>query len=307
MKIAVKNNQVKTNFAAAAKPAVAQTKAEEVKSDADSMVDTIVDNTYLSANYAASGLSGIISGAGAFVTAGVPETVKAAGSALKNLYKAETIGPTIKTIGLAAAVPIAVVGGVVAAPVSLVMGLVKGIGEVDSGTPRQFTIGEATSKAYDGVNSSLSEFGEDIRTGLAEFGDEKLEPGEKPFDIPLFKLAKTVAMGAAGAIVGGAAGIASMAGSMVTETAKGVTSSLTSDKLNIAEKAFSAGTSVIGAAGHSVSFGVRTALGTFANSLENTWDNDSLTAGAKGIIKDAAEGVAVSVAPRTTLLEEKSA
>lgn len=303
MKVAINTPQVRPQQAKAPKADAPKVSTP----DTAALVDRIVDNTYLSANYAASGLSGTVSGAASWVTKGAPETVKIAGSALKNLWKAETIGPTIKTLGMVAAAPLIAAVGLIALPVAAGMGLFQGVGEVDNKIPRQFTVSQATKEAYTEVGNSLSEFGKETRESLAEFGNEKLEPGEKPFDIPLFKLAKTVVMGAAGAAIGGIAGLVSGAASMVTESAKGVVKSMTASELNIGEKVFSAGTSVLSGAAHGVSFGVRTALGTFANSVGTTWDKDSLVEGAKGIYNDAKGGISASVAPHTVLLEEKPA
>ena len=302
MNVAIKSPQIKPQQAKAPKA-----EAPAPKSDTEALVDKIVDNTYLSANYAASGLSGTVSGAASWFTKGAPATIKIAGSAVKNVWKAETIGPTIKTLGVVAAAPLVVAGGIIALPVAAGMGLFQGAGEVDNDVPRQFTVGKATKEAYTEVGNDLAEFGNDVQESLAEFGNEKLEEGEKPFDIPLIKLGKTIIAGAIGAAVGGVAGLVSGAASMVSEGAKGVAKSLTADELNVAEKVFSAGTSVVSGAAHGVSYGIRTALGTFANSVGTTWDKDSLVEGGKGIFNDAKDGIAASVAPHTVLLEEKPA
>ena len=284
----------------AAKPAE-QTKAEPPKSD--TMVEKIVDNTYLSANYAASGLSGAASGLGAWATTGVPQTFKSTASILTNVAKTEKIGPTLKTLALVSAVPVMTIGGAIAAPISLLAGVWQGAGEVDSSKPRQFTVGQAAGEAYKEVKNGLNSVAKGIQEEMQELGNYKLEPGEKPIDIPLIKAGKTLLMGAIGAAVGGIAGLVSAVAATATEGAKGITQAFTDEKLNIAEKFVAAGVSAVSAPIHGGLYGLRTGLATLGNSMGKTWDKDSVVAGAKSIINDAKVGVAASVAPRTVLTQ----
>lgn len=285
-----------------ARPAQSSQAAEPPKSD--STVEKIVDNTYLSANYAASGLSGGASGLGAWGTS-MPDTLRSTGSVLKNVYKSEKIGPTLRTLGLVAAVPVMAVGTAIAAPVSLFAGIWQGVKEVDSTVPRQFTVSQAAGEAYKDVGQGLSSVNKGIQEAMTEFGNIKLKPGEKPIDIPLIKAGKTLAMGAVGVMVGGAAGLVSAFAATVSEGAKGIVSAFGDSNLNIAEKFVAAGTSVVSAPVHGVLYGLRTGLATASNAVGQTWDKDSLTEGAKSIIKDVSVGVAASVAPHTVLTQEK--
>lgn len=267
------------------------------------MVEKIVDNTYLSANYAASGLAGAFSGTGAWVTTGVPQTLKSTASILTNVAKTEKIGPTLKTLALVAAVPVMAVGGAVALPVSLLAGVWQGAGEVDNSIPRQFTVTQASKEAYTEVKDGLNSVGKGIQEEMKELGDYKLKPGEKPIDIPLIKAGKTLIMGAIGAAVGGIAGAVSALGATATEGAKGIGQAFSDDNLNIAEKFVAAGASVVAAPLHGAMYGIRTGLATFGNSLATTWDKDSVVAGAQSIINDAKVGVSASVAPKTVLTQ----
>lgn len=273
----------------------------------DTIVETIIDKTYLSANYAGSALAGATTGTGAWVTGGLPEAVKTTGSMVKNIIKTEKYGPVLKTVAATAALAGGIVGGAVSLPVSTIWGAFEGTGPVDNNVPRQFTIGEGAKAAYSDVKSGLNKFGAGIREDMEELGNYKLQPGEKAVEIPLIRAAKTIVMGAVGAVIGGAVGIATAAASAVTETAKGVGAAFADDRLNIAEKVFSGAASAIGGAAHGVSYGVRSGLSTLARTIDTTWDKDSLIEGGRTLFGEAGVSLSASVAPRATLLEEKAA
>lgn len=278
----------------------------KAKSSSDTLVEQIVDKTYLSANYAASGLAGAASGTGAWVSTGIPTTLKATGSAVANILKTEKFGPVLKGVAATGALVAGVAGGIIAAPVSLFSGIWQGAGEVDNNVPRQFTVSQASKEAYTEVRDGLKEFGQGIQEDMQRLGDYKLKPGERPIEIPLVRAAKTLVMGSVAAVVGGAVGIATAATSAITEAGKGIVSAFADDRLNIAEKVFSSATSVVGAAAHGLSFGVRSGFSTLGQGIGDTWDK-GVVAGAKSIFSEASNSIAASVAPRSTLLEEKPA
>ena len=300
MRISVKN-QVKPYISAP------KTEQQPPKSGSDSMVEKIVDGTYLSANYAASGLSGGISGLGAFGRSGITQTVKTGASILYNVARTEKLGPTLKTLALVAAVPVTAAAGALTAPISLLAGVWQGAGEVESSTPRQFTVTQASKEAYTEVKGGINNFAGDIQEEMKELGEYKLKPGEKAIEIPLIKLGKTLIMGTIGAAVGGIAGAVSAIGATATEAATGVVGALSDENLNVGQKLFAAGTSVVSAPVHGVIYGGRTALGTIGGALAETWDEDSMTEGAKSILADAKVGVSASVAPEKTLVQEREA
>lgn len=279
----------------------------ERRSSSDSIVEQIVDKTYLSANYAASGLAGVFSGGGAYVTGGLPEAFRTTGNAVKNIVKTEKYGPVLKAVAATAALAGGTIAGVLAAPTSLVWGALEATGPIDNSVPRQFTVGQGAREAYRDVKGGFNKFGASIREDMEELGNYKLKPGERAIEIPLVRAGRTIIMGAVGAVVGGAVGIVTAAASAVAETAKGIGAAFTDDRLNIAEKAFSGVTSVIGGAVHGLSYGVRSGFATFGKTVEASWDKESIVASGKAMVAEAGTSISASVAPRKTLLEEKPA
>ena len=301
MNISVNNN---TNLIRNSYTSTPQAAPAEAKSSSDTMVERIVDKTYLSANYAASGLAGAASGTGAWVTTGIPTAIKTTGSAVVNILKTEKYGPVLKGVAATGALVAGVAGGAIAAPVALFSGIWQGAGEVDRSVPRQFTVSQASQEAYSEVRDGLKDFGKGIQEDMQRLGDYKLSPGERPIEIPLIRAAKTLVMGSVAAVVGGAIGIASAAAATVSEAGKGIVEAFTDERLNVAEKVFSSATSVVGAAAHGVGFGLASGLSTFGQGVGQTWDK-GVVAGAKSIFSEAGNSLATAVAPRTTLLEEK--
>lgn len=277
------------------------------RASSDTIVEQIVDKTYLSANYAASGLAGAVSGGGAYLTGAVPEAFRTTGNAVKNIIKTEKYGPVLKAVAATATLAAGTVAGVLAAPVSLVWGAFEGVGPIDNSVPRQFTVGQGAKEAYRDVKGGFNKFGAGIREDMEELGNYKLKPGERAIEIPLVRAGRTIIMGAVGAVVGGAVGLVTAAASTVTEVAKGIGAAFTDDRLNIAEKAFSGVASVVGGAVHGVSYGVRSGFATLGKTVEAAWDKESIVASGKALFTEASTSVAASVAPRKTLLEETPA
>jgi hypothetical protein len=226
---------------------------------------------------------------------------------VKNILKTEKYGPVLKGVAATGALAAGAIAGVLAAPVSLIWGAVECVRPVDNNVPRQFTIAQGASEAYRDVKGGFNKFGADIREDMEELGNHKLQPGEKPIEIPLVRAGRTIIMGAVGAVVGGAVGIVTAATSTVTEVARGIGAAFTDDRLNIAEKGFSAVTSVIGGAVHGLSYGVRSGFATFGKTVEASWEKESIVAAGKALVGEASTSFSASVAPRKTLLEERPA
>lgn len=268
------------------------------------LVERIVDKTVLSANYMASTLSGAAGGAGAFARSVVGTTVGTTAAAFTNLWKAETVGPNLKVLGSAFLLPAAAVAVAVSAPVSLVAGMVYGAGQVDSSKPREFTVSAAGVAGYGKTRAGWEKAGKALQEGLADLGNEKLQPGEKPLDIPILKTAKTLAVGVASAAVGGIAGAVCAVVSAGRQIGAGVARAVTDPNLNLPGKAIAAAGAVVGGAVQGVTYGLATGVSVVGTGFSETWKQDSLVGGTKAVMGHAGRSIAAAAAPERTLLEE---
>lgn len=166
----------------------------------DGLVEEIVDKTYLSANFAASGLAGAVSGASAWVTSGLPETAKTTGSAISDIWRTEKFGPILRGVAATGALVSGVAAGLLGAPLAIAGGLFYGAGQVDRSVPRQFTVGQAAQHSYKELGEDFEVTGRDVRKTFQHLGDYKLKPGENPLEIPLVRLTKTAAVGTTAAV-----------------------------------------------------------------------------------------------------------
>lgn len=269
------------------------------------VVDQVVDKTFLSANFTASTLTGGIGGIGGYAREVVPAALKTTASLYSNLWKAETVGPNLKIIGSLVAAPAMAAVAVLGLPVAAITGLYQGAQEVDSSKPRQFTIGPALREGFSEVKGALQEGTQSMQKSLAEFGAEKLEAGEKPIDIPIMKTGKTIAMAAAGAAIGGIAGLVSACVGTVRESVAGIGQAFGDENLNLPGKLVASAGAVLGGAVHGVSYGLATAVSITGRGIGETWDKDSMVQGGKMILNQAANSVSASFAPKATLLQER--
>ena len=269
------------------------------------MVDKIIDKTYLTANFTASTLSGGVAGLGAYARAAAPATLKSTASLYKNLWKAETIGPNLKILGSLVAAPLMLAGGVLGLPVSLIAGMYQGGDEVDSSKPRQFTIAQATKEGYGQTKAGWESVSKSAIEAFEEMGTEKLAEGEKPLDIPIIKSLKTLAIGATAAAVGGIAGVVSALVSTVRQVGAGIGNSFGDESLNLGGKLLGSAGAVLGGAVHGVTYGLTTALSVTGHGFAETWKKDSLVEGGQKVFNQAWNSLAASAAPRATLLQEK--
>lgn len=270
------------------------------------MVDRVVDKTFLGANYTASAFSGTVGGLGGYARSVVPSTLKAAAAIVPNLWKAETIGPNLKILGTVAALPAVAAGAVVGLPVSLVAGLYHGASEVDSSKPRQFTIGPALREGYGDVKGGWEKMTEGIQKGMTDFAAEKLGEGEKPLDIPIIKTGKALAMGVAGAAIGGVAGLVSACVGTIRESAAGIGQAFKDENLNLPGKVIASAGAVVGGVVHGLTYGVATTVSIAGKGMAETWKQDSMVGGGKAIAQQAGKSVAASFNPKGTLLQERA-
>ncbi len=267
------------------------------------MVEKVVDRTILSANYLGSSLSGAAGGLGAFGSEAVQASVGTTASALVNLWKTETIGPNLKILGSLAAAPLVAAGAAVALPVCAVTGLFHGAQTVDRSAPRELTLGQAAVNGFEKTRQRFQDHTSEIRQDLAEFGSRKLEDGEKPIDIPLIKTAKTLAMGAAAAAVGGVTGVVCALVGTVRQVGVGLIRTLGDPNLNVPGKVLAGAGAVIGGTVQGLAFGTGSAVSILGKGLTETWKRDSIMQGTQAILRHAVESIKTAAAPETTLLE----
>ncbi len=268
------------------------------------MVERLVDRTILSANYLGSSLSGAVGGLGAFGSEAVQASVGTTASALVNLWKTETIGPNLKILGTLAAAPLVAAGAAVALPVCAVAGLVHGARTVDRSAPRELTLGQAAVNGFEKTRQGFQGFSSELRQDLAELGARKLEDGEKPIDIPLIKTAKTLAMGAAAAAVGGVTGVVCALVGTARQVGAGLSRTLGDPNLNIPGKVLAGAGAVIGGTVQGLAFGTGSAVSILGKGLTETWKKDSIVQGGQAILRHAVASVRTAAAPESTLLEE---
>jgi hypothetical protein len=271
------------------------------------MVDMMVDKTYLGANYTAASVSGAGCGIGAFATSAPGAALKTTVSLIQNLRKAEKLGPNLTFLGCLAAAPVVLGATAIGLPVSMIAGMVKGAGQVDSSKPRDFCISQAGSTAYSKVSEGWKNTAESCIRELNDFGAEKLEPGQKAFDIPIMATVKTVAMGAAGLAIGGIVGAVTAVASSVRESVSGVVHSFQDETLNIGGKFVAATGAAIGGVVQGVTYGIGSAVTIAAGAVSSTWKNDSLVSGGKTIAEKSKNCIGAAFSPKATLTEEKPA
>ncbi len=278
--------------------------AEAVPEASASWVNSVVDHTVLSANYLASGVSGGTTGLAAGARSVIGTTARVAVSGYKNLWKDETLGPNVKVIGSLLAAPFLAAGVVLALPLSLVAGVIHGVGQVDSSQPRELTVGSAAVAGYDKTRKDWQSGEKSIEQSFDDMGNRKLAPGEKPFDIPLAKLGKTLVVGAASAAVGGAAAIVSAGLSAGRQIGVGLKNAVTESNLNVAGRAVAGAGAIVGGVVQGATYGLGSGLGVLHRGVVDTWEKDSSVDGASSALKRTADVLKAAVSPENTLTYE---
>lgn len=167
----------------------------------------------------------IISGAmvrGATETASsVLQSPVLAAEIVENLWQAETIGPNLKILGTLAALPAAALSIPVAPFYGAVVGGIAGAEARKESGLRQDANTNVASSLFINKTDEHSETGSmsgKLIQSLEKLGAEKLEVGEKPFDIPLltplFSVTGGLVSGAISGVVGLVAGL--VAGAVTT-------------------------------------------------------------------------------------------
>jgi len=210
----------------------------------------------------------------------------------------------LKAIGMLAAAPMLLCGAALALPISLVAGICHGAAQVDSSKPRDFTVGAAGVAGFSRTRKDLQDAEKGLREGLDEMGTKKLAPGEKPYDIPLMKTAKTLAIGAASAAVGGATGVVCALLSMGRQIGAGVAHAAADPTLHLPGKVLAGAGAVLGGVAQGASYGLAGAFNVLGRGVADTWKKDSLVEGGESALRRAADLVKAAVAPEATLTHE---
>lgn len=182
-------------------------------------------------------ISGAVTGAVTETAATVLQAPRLAWEIAENLWQAETIGPNLKTLGTLAAIPAAVA----TIPFAPFYGAFHGISMVrdarreeretpltpdtSAGVARQMTAPKPDGEARTMTGKLVK--------GLEELGAEKLEPGEKPKDVPILSPVFAFVGGTASAVIGGCVGLAAGLVAGAITGAKDVRDAFTQEGLSV--------------------------------------------------------------------------
>lgn len=170
------------------------------------------------------GVSGVVMGAAKEAVTGTLLSLPLAGSIVKNLWKAETLGFNISILGTIAALPLAA-GSIVVAPF---VGAFRGFQAADDANDARRHSGQPLAQDESPAitntlfkkreSSGASTWTGGLMNSLDKLGDKKLEPGEKKFDIPILSPAFAVVGAAVSGVMSGVVGLMAglVAGSITT-------------------------------------------------------------------------------------------
>lgn len=156
-------------------------------------------------------VSGMLVGAVQETGASILQSPRLAWEIAENAWQAETVGPNIKILSTLGAIP----GALVSIPVAPFWGAVKGYaaasrGEREEEGPRLLTRDASNSIARQVFSVKSDEprtMSGSFIQGLEEWGDRKLEEGEKRYDIPLLSPVFAVTGGIVSGVVSGVVGL----------------------------------------------------------------------------------------------------
>lgn len=177
----------------------------QIKSDQYDTVDV-----YQTSRTLGNGLAGLVTGAALDTFDATVQAPKLAWELAENLWQAETLGPNLKFLGTVAALTgAASAASIVAAPFH---GGFKGADlAADEGFKSSELLRVDSAIPYaDAIVSGKPE-GRSLsnrwQSSLEELGDRKLEPGEKPFDVPVLSPVFSVVGGVVSAGISGTVGL----------------------------------------------------------------------------------------------------
>ncbi|MBS2033477.1 hypothetical protein JST97_00705 [bacterium] len=162
--------------------------------------------------------SGLLLGAAKETFTTALQSPRLAWEIAENVVQAETIGPNLKILGVMAAVP----GAILSIPCGPFYGAFQGVTAVADarhnhqldGTRPPLKRDTAIDYARSVTTPADGPEGKEPKTmtgkwiqGLEEFGDRKLQAGEKPYDVPLLSPAFSLVGGVVSGAMSGAAGL----------------------------------------------------------------------------------------------------
>ncbi len=188
---------------------------------------------YQASRVVAQTVSGAVIGGAVKGGEAVLQSPKLAKEIVENVWEAETIGPNLKVLGTLAALP----GAALSIPAAALMGLGQGVeAGVLSERPLSDSSRELSRELLPGENGEPS-FTEHVIDSLEDFGDRKLAPGEKPYDVPILSPAFSVAGGVGSGLVAGSVGLVAGTGAGAIVTAREIKAAWDDDQLGPGDKA----------------------------------------------------------------------
>lgn len=168
------------------------------------------------------GAAGAITGATLETFDATIKSPKLAWEVAENLWQAETIGPNLKFLGTLAAVPGAALS-IVAAPF---YGAFKGANVADDANQATQDVlpkdaaPEFTNRIFNGDSEDSRSLSSRFQESLEELGAKKLEPGAKPFDVPILSPVFSLVGGVVSAGISGVVGLVAGAAAGLLTTGK---------------------------------------------------------------------------------------
>lgn len=258
-------------------------KKESAQTVTQKIVDATVDKTLAGTDRVAGGLSGLITGTAAYLSkmpSAAADGIKSAG----NLFKAEKIGPNIKVVAALASpliAGVALAGAGLGLVVAAGGGAITGLTAHEEEKPRDFTIDEAVSGAWNQTRDTIDEFGDDAIKGSQEIRNIEVKPGDELWDIPLppfARTAKTVAATVAGVVMGGVGGIATAIATTGKTAWDGVKNAFTDFS---APNLLAGAGAVVASPVTGVVHGLSKVVSTPIKAAAQAWKQDSLGAALK--------------------------
>lgn len=240
MKVSVNNTQARPHIAAA-KTEQAAPKEYQVKQDKHDLADR-----YEGSREFGNGVAGLTIGAVGGAADGVLKAIPVGYEIIENLWQTEKIGINLKVLGTVAA-PI---GGALSAIASPFVGAVRGVNGMkeaqrsQSGPLTQDASVPYTDQKFSAENKSFSS---QIIQDLEEFGAEKLQEGEKPFDVPLLSPFFSVIGGVVSAGISGVVGLVAGVAAGTLTAGKEIAGALNpfGDKQSLGQRAGRVGVGVV--------------------------------------------------------------